>query len=939
MSYDDSRSAIATGAIAGILVLLVLAMFVFWGGDEPARRGPVVRGPETVERSPLPSPPVTPPSAAAPPAIAAAPEPEPASEPEAEAAELPAPPAVAELAVPEPATGPRITGRVVDEDGQPVASVTVYAFVDANAMSADGWATSMTDAKGEFVLAPVKEDATYRINVQHWQAGGTALQATVEGIPAGATGVEIVLGAGASIAGVVLDRATGAPVPDVPVIAAVVTPPPGEGENEESATQQWFGMAQQQSTAMTDAAGAFTLKGLAPGRYEVRARSERHAPATSDPISLGENDERTGLVLELDAGVYLAGRVVDAQNRPVANARVVAVSVDGSSNPMEAMMAEMQIAAQEDMAAQYQTAAVEVEASAAAPSEGEADELAAASAEAAEAAEAAAAQQAAWGNAMGPARRATATAADGTFLLEHLGPGLTLVRVKHPDYAPGKARVTLPEAGGEDGLVIELAAGGRIVGQVTGPGGAKPSTGSATITAMTGSGMMMGAGTMRYAQPDDEGSYEISGLAEGQYRLMLQWNPTMAAYQEAQAEGRELSADEIQEVQQAARMPQMKMATAVVRADETVTVDFSFEEGIRIEGTARSAAGEPIANAMLQLLKPKDMWINPVMLQTDDAGAFSADNVIPGRYRAFINNGSSGPEIEIGPGPVEQVDIVFSSGKVHVRIVDAASGAGVAGLSVFLLETGVDAGSLSLEELIESSSGWGQSGAEGATTIDAGANRTLSLYVSGKGYVPAVAGPVTVTPGEEIQLGDLAVTRGAAALVRVIDAEGLPIPAARAQASNRDALPDWEEMYSQVSGADGIVRIRGLESGRHTIVVTADGFAPALTEVLAPDDRPVEVILFEGGSVEVAVIDVAGQPVEGAVVEVEPLGTVAIPSTTTDLFFGAPKTTDGRGLFRREQLTPSAYLIRVRRGEGPGEAVTDAIVDAGKVATVQVVLP
>lgn len=77
------------------------------------------------------------------------------------------------------------------------------------------------------------------------------------------------------------------------------------------------------STA-TDAQGAWRLAGIPPGRWQVHARSADLARWFPGVVEVGRRDVDVG-TLVLDDGLVLAGRVRDAEGRPVAGARVDAV--------------------------------------------------------------------------------------------------------------------------------------------------------------------------------------------------------------------------------------------------------------------------------------------------------------------------------------------------------------------------------------------------------------------------------------------------------------------------------------------------------------------------------------------------------------------------------------------------------------------------------------
>jgi hypothetical protein len=129
-------------------------------------------------------------------------------------------------------------------------------------------------------------------------------------IAAQLTELTIVLERGVSISGVVVDRSA-RPIADATVIAMQAD------EDKEVAKME------------TPPSGEFSLARLPLAVYRLRAYSPRHRPRLSDHISFSAHGEERRVRIELEDGVELTGRVVDAEGRPIAGAQVGA-SGDGS---------------------------------------------------------------------------------------------------------------------------------------------------------------------------------------------------------------------------------------------------------------------------------------------------------------------------------------------------------------------------------------------------------------------------------------------------------------------------------------------------------------------------------------------------------------------------------------------------------------------------------
>lgn len=152
------------------------------------------------------------------------------------------------------ATG-KISGRVVDASGDPLADVWVDAAAVADAsdryreMIMVGLETRvMTDGEGRFELDELAEDGLFRISASHSLGG----RARLENVKSG-TRVELVLSAPGTLRGTVLSE-SGEPPAHFSVVAS--------NEAHGQSLQSVFGRA---------SAGRFTIEHVAPGAVTLRA--------------------------------------------------------------------------------------------------------------------------------------------------------------------------------------------------------------------------------------------------------------------------------------------------------------------------------------------------------------------------------------------------------------------------------------------------------------------------------------------------------------------------------------------------------------------------------------------------------------------------------------------------------------------------------------------
>jgi protocatechuate 3,4-dioxygenase beta subunit len=195
----------------------------------------------------------------------------------------------------------RISG-MVKRHGKPCAGTRVAP--------GEGRLGTFTDRQGKFELRGLAA-GTYKLSAESGPDGAAGESAGITlGEGEQREGVEIDLVDAGSAAGEVVDQG-GAPLPNLEITV---------------------GDARHGNSALSDAQGRFIVGALPAGRFEVRV-SELHgvedlpwASAPPPPVQIADRDAHvTGLHLAVKyERVALAGRVVDPEGRPVADARVVA---------------------------------------------------------------------------------------------------------------------------------------------------------------------------------------------------------------------------------------------------------------------------------------------------------------------------------------------------------------------------------------------------------------------------------------------------------------------------------------------------------------------------------------------------------------------------------------------------------------------------------------
>lgn len=233
---------------------------------------------------------------------------------------------------PEPATGPGVVGQVVDPAGQPVPGAAVSLSRDfdfdprdfdaeaaedlfgdpesvvARVRAARGEAVeTVTDANGRFRLgvAGKGDKVALRVLSRGFLAlERTAARPAAEDLDLGVLQLE----RGAVISGRVVDRA-GKGIAN----AAVTREPPGMGGMPDFDFGGSFDddmPAFRNDRARTDADGRFELANARPGDFSLRARHVDHPSTRQEGLSVTAGSEVHDVMLVLEPGAVVRGRVV-----------------------------------------------------------------------------------------------------------------------------------------------------------------------------------------------------------------------------------------------------------------------------------------------------------------------------------------------------------------------------------------------------------------------------------------------------------------------------------------------------------------------------------------------------------------------------------------------------------------------------------------------------
>lgn len=209
--------------------------------------------------------------------------------------------------------GLSMSGIVVDEAGDPVQGVTVYC---KPVVDNDEGEDVRTTEDGTFTVRGFSPniDVNIQVNGRGYTAPRVGPLSTGE---AGMTDIKIVVAAGASVSGIVVDMA-GKPLAEMYVTAS--SPDGGFGAME-----------------VTGPGGEFQIKSLAEGTYRLEARrqnswSNRQENKQEITVAQGEKVTDVRIVFDGTPGVTISGKITNSKREPIKEASINAYSPTGGSS-------------------------------------------------------------------------------------------------------------------------------------------------------------------------------------------------------------------------------------------------------------------------------------------------------------------------------------------------------------------------------------------------------------------------------------------------------------------------------------------------------------------------------------------------------------------------------------------------------------------------------
>jgi hypothetical protein len=472
----------------------------------------------------------------------------------------------------------------------------------------------------------------------------------------------------------------------------------------------------------------------------------------------------------------------------------------------------------------------------------------------------------------------TMTDMDGTFAIEGLDAGSRNLTAEHPDYATAETRVEVPADGQPAEAVVRLLRGGTLTGTVR-DAQRQPVAGTTVVL----SGRMFGMDT-KTAETGPDGRYSFDRLAPGDYNAM---RPTDGS-------GRIM----------------LRMGTKNVTIVEGQVTTLDFDETSKISLRGRVLRGQqPVGGAMLVFLADGSTS-GLQTTQSDESGAYQVGLDRAGKYRVMVQSGGgggmrfaggSGVEITVPDQPESTIDVVLSTSGIQGRITDAE------GSPVTAVVTARRDGAAASDPAAQS---MGQSGTDGAYSLDGLAQGTYRVSASATGYQVAESYPVVLGESSPAATVDLRLEKGTSLRGRVVDAQGRGITGAlvflaASGSSGAGARPATTDV-------NGDFVATAPSSGAMDVTAVAPGWAPARAAgiVASGGDEPAVVLRASfGGKVRVQVQGSNGAPVSGIHATARP--SLPFPGSDFAGFMNRPQPTAADGSTSLSLLAPGTYDVSI----------------------------
>lgn len=452
------------------------------------------------------------------------------------------------------------------------------------------------------------------------------------------------------------------------------------------------------------------------------------------------------------------------------------------------------------------------------------------------------------------------TSDDGSFVLQHVTPGVYQVVAVAPDHARGRAGgITVENGKTVEGVEVALPPAARLTGRITGPDGSALS--GAEVREYNAQappiGPLMPGDTG--AVTDSEGEYSISTLEEGEKTFTIARRGYVTEQRTVRLSGRDNR------------------------------LDVQLSTGMRVTGVVVTMSGSPVADADVRATSGAAAGTSRGG-RTDSSGTFSIDGLAPGRYNFLVVKQG------YANGGAKDIDIA-TAGLIRITLP--------AGATIYGAVRGATAEELKqmmVYAMNETSTATSQVDSSGQYRMESAPSGMVRVAVQsqrGEAVRSSALKTVEVPAGGSMQvdldLGTDIVLRGR------VTQDG--VPAANASV-----------MFYARGGFGGATRVSTDATGAYVASGLVDGPYRVTVGFDAPRRGSYTTNLQVSGSATFD-INVRMSQIRGRVVDAgtgEPVGDARIQLRQKGIdtyYVGSAAMTDAKGAFVLESVASGAYLL------------------------------
>jgi uncharacterized GH25 family protein len=475
---------------------------------------------------------------------------------------------------------------------------------------------------------------------------------------------------------------------------------------------------------------------------------------------------------------------------------------------------------------------------------------------------------------MGRPQLRSFTSDDGSFTLDSVPAGATVLTASAPGYASARLNVTVEDDKELTGVELQLDLGVKLVGRVTGPNGSALSDVQVRLLPSPTGGFATSV-MERTSTTDANGEYSIEGLEAGEETLNFTHQKYSSVRKSVTLKGRE------------------------------TRLDMQLTSGGRVTGTVVTETGAPVSDAQVEA----NSSVGNESARTDANGAFEFDSVTPGRYRF------SASKTGFAEGMIDDVDV---SAGAPVRIVLKTGG------TIYGRITGLTAQELAQAEVSaynEMTFKEGSVDGSGHYRIEGVSAGTVRIQASsGSGMTGssrrAATQTVELAAGGSQQV-DIAF-RDDVVISGRVTRNGVPLPSATVNFFPRGNFS--RASADAATDNDGLYSARGLDEGEYTVMVNDQQRMSRYSATYQVRGSATYDIDYKTSALRGRVLDTGTN---------EPLANVTVQLRNTSQAEGPRMTrgglSDATGAFIVDSVSPGSYTVTATR-EGYGNDVKELYV-------------